>query len=61
MTRSTLTADGIRAAREEWLIWRLGAGPWWAKQRRRGGTALSRGNLHDLDEALAEMDEGVAR
>lgn len=60
MTRSTLTADGIRAAREEWLIWRLGAGPWWAK-RRRGDTALSRESLYDLDEALAKEDgRGVA-
>lgn len=54
-----IKADDVRAAHPDWLIWQLGAGSWWATNPA-AGTAVSRGSLRRLRDALTRSGTGTA-
>ena len=49
-----LSADSVREAHPDWLIWLLGMGHWWAMNKETAAT-IRRPTLEDLANALDEV------
>lgn len=59
MTKTrAITADDVRAAHPDWLLWQLGTGSWWATNPTVG-TTVSRDSLEHLHDALAQDETGA--